>query len=611
MMVTETPDESEKRSNATSNTGNTEKNINSSVTTTAMNGHTRNYQQHFPGQQQQQHHQYQQQQYRFQTQYPYPKPMTATMAMPPRHFVQQVRPGGGGGYPPYLSQPPRPYYTNATQPLTFNIHSTYGPQKYVQNSFPPQPLQQAQPAQSSSHPNGNNAVATSNKTKIQTDEKPKDVVKHAKEIQELKNTHAKEKAKYEKQLSDAMKKAESLEREVRKQARDIAKLNSDIKAYKEKLQVKNETSALVASLGVKTKEKYRKSNECKINAASASLSSPSPEGQKVAQWQIENLQSSLEEEISKRKGEENRHRTQVEKLKKTHKEQLEKMKKKAAERLEQAKSKSKEVLEKEKTKRKTLEAQVLPSIRKKARIAAASASTPTSAGDGDGDSDGEKAIRITPQKKYPLGNKWMMRFERLKRFKEEFGHCDVPTSYGKPKNPQDATPDDEEKRKLFHFVQSQRTCHRKMRQGRVDHSITPQKIQMLEEIGFKWDVGVTQLPWEERYKQLIRFKEEHGHCEVSTTFKRKGFEGFSSWVLMQRRRYRDGSLAEEKIKKLEKLGFKWSLRDRGGTLEERMVRNGVIRRGIVTNGNDDRNQCDVVDGLNLISPLRNNGKSLL
>jgi len=330
---------------------------------------------------------------------------------------------------------------------------------------------------------------------------------------------------------------------------------------------------------------------------------------------IENLRSKIETEISKRKGNEEKHKSHVEKLKKTHKKQLESVKKKAAEKLELAKSKSKQSLEKEKCKRKVLEAEVPPSMRKKLKIAM--------------NSTHEANPSITPTKKYPIGNKWMARFERLKRFKEEFGHCDVPMAYGKAKknNAGDSTavpgpgpgpdpdPDDEEKRKLVHFVSDQRTFHRKMRQGRVDHSITPEKIQLLEGIGFKWERGVTQLPWEDRMKQLIEFKAEHGHCEVSSTFKRKGYEGFPAWVQMQRRKYREGSLKPERLTKLEELGFKWSLRDRGGTLEERMIRGGVLPRRIVdSNHHDDdnnhdhdddgtRNDCDVVADLDILPPI--------
>lgn len=54
-----------------------------------------------------------------------------------------------------------------------------------------------------------------------------------------------------------------------------------------------------------------------------------------------------------------------------------------------------------------------------------------------------------------------------------------------------------------------------------------EKIDKLDSVGFTWSFESDKKPkkWEERYQDLVVFKEKHGHCNVSRS------EGaFGEWV---------------------------------------------------------------------------------
>ena len=59
--------------------------------------------------------------------------------------------------------------------------------------------------------------------------------------------------------------------------------------------------------------------------------------------------------------------------------------------------------------------------------------------------------------------------------------------------------------------------------------------------------------WDERLEQLIKYKAEHGHCSVSVS---QGPLG--GWVQHQRKVRKKGKLLEERVQKLDELGFVWA-----------------------------------------------------
>eukprot|EP00522_Entomoneis_paludosa_P008032 CAMPEP_0172450904 /NCGR_PEP_ID=MMETSP1065-20121228/9094_1 /TAXON_ID=265537 /ORGANISM="Amphiprora paludosa, Strain CCMP125" /LENGTH=689 /DNA_ID=CAMNT_0013202751 /DNA_START=70 /DNA_END=2139 /DNA_ORIENTATION=+ len=159
---------------------------------------------------------------------------------------------------------------------------------------------------------------------------------------------------------------------------------------------------------------------------------------------------------------------------------------------------------------------------------------------------------------------WIERFEELKLFKAEFGHCNVPCRKTIVRNGRNKW------FKLACWVGAQRTEHRKLREGRWSY-LTPERVRILTLIGFVWEAAPSHqvtLPFDERVAQLAEYKEEHGDCNIPQKYKK--CPGLGNFVLEQRKNYRLGVLPRERIEKLEAVGFRWSLRNKGGTLEERM-----------------------------------------
>ncbi|WP_257616748.1 DEAD/DEAH box helicase [Chlamydia suis] len=130
---------------------------------------------------------------------------------------------------------------------------------------------------------------------------------------------------------------------------------------------------------------------------------------------------------------------------------------------------------------------------------------------------------------------WEKNFLELQRFREEHGHCKVPNRY--PQNPQ-----------LAVWVGTQRYAFKK---GKLSED----KIERLEELGFVWDV--LEEEWEKNFLELQRFREEHGHCKVPQRYPQNPFLGV--WVCVQRRCFKEGKLAEDKIARLEEIGFVWDV----------------------------------------------------
>jgi hypothetical protein len=159
--------------------------------------------------------------------------------------------------------------------------------------------------------------------------------------------------------------------------------------------------------------------------------------------------------------------------------------------------------------------------------------------------------------------KWDEKFAELVEFQKIHGHC----------NP---SRDDVNYKSLVIWVQDQRTMHKNLRHGKPS-SLTPERIQRLLSIGFQWNVAKTlPLSWEKRYQQLVEYKEKHGHCNVPQKATPGAPVGLGNWVLEQRRSYKTTTdqdsthpsktkkLSSEQIEKLEKIGFQWQLRNRGG-----------------------------------------------
>jgi hypothetical protein len=131
---------------------------------------------------------------------------------------------------------------------------------------------------------------------------------------------------------------------------------------------------------------------------------------------------------------------------------------------------------------------------------------------------------------------WGQMFSALLIYKERYGDCNVPRSYSD--------------QKLARWVSQQR-----IKRTGLDST----KRKRLEDIGFVWEPRKEE--WGSMFSELHRFKIEHGHCNVPSTY--SGNPKLAYWVIKQRVNYKKGKLSQDRIEKLEKLGFVWEPQKRG------------------------------------------------
>lgn len=126
---------------------------------------------------------------------------------------------------------------------------------------------------------------------------------------------------------------------------------------------------------------------------------------------------------------------------------------------------------------------------------------------------------------------WQESYEALKKYKEEYGNYAV--NWRGPNN------------RLAQWIQRQRINYR-------TGTLSTEKVNQLQAIGFPW--GAPKLTWEDYYAQLSYYKKKHGDCNVPETEENEKLAG---WCRRQRYKCEAGKLSQEKIVKLNALGFEW------------------------------------------------------
>jgi len=160
------------------------------------------------------------------------------------------------------------------------------------------------------------------------------------------------------------------------------------------------------------------------------------------------------------------------------------------------------------------------------------------------------------------GFKWILstcrtfdeRYAELMKFKKKVGHCNAP---------QKTTG---EYKSLGNWCRDLRTAYKKILMGKTPAiKLTRENMKQLENAGFKWSLA-TLRTFDERFAELMKFKEKVGHCDVM--LKRTGeYQSLGNWCHNLRSSYKKiqkretplYKLTEENIQKLEDAGFKWSL----------------------------------------------------
>lgn len=137
-----------------------------------------------------------------------------------------------------------------------------------------------------------------------------------------------------------------------------------------------------------------------------------------------------------------------------------------------------------------------------------------------------------------IDDKWHKKYEELKIFIDEFGHQNIPT--------------DLPKYKLLRIW----ITHQKARNNKGKLSFD--RIEKLNSLGFIWNPK--EEAWPNKYSELQKFKKEHGHCNVPLTPRTRSLH---MWIVAQRMLYRKGELEKVRFSKLDELGVIWDFSEIG------------------------------------------------
>jgi len=131
---------------------------------------------------------------------------------------------------------------------------------------------------------------------------------------------------------------------------------------------------------------------------------------------------------------------------------------------------------------------------------------------------------------------WESKYAALVQYKRTHGHCRVPI-------------ESEDHARLGNWVSLMRV---RKKQGKL----SKERIRRLDELGFVWDAGskVKRESWDSKYAALVEYQRMHGHCRVP-----KSHASLCNWVRMMRGYRKRGTLSEERIQRLDALGFVWGV----------------------------------------------------
>ena len=128
-------------------------------------------------------------------------------------------------------------------------------------------------------------------------------------------------------------------------------------------------------------------------------------------------------------------------------------------------------------------------------------------------------------------------FEETLRYKKQCGKVNARSNYKTPEG--------------FKLGSWQNTQRRAYKNGKLEQD----RIKKLKEIGFVWEVF--EDAFNKGFKKTLRYKKQHGNANAPARYKTPDGFPLGSWQCDQRNRFRNSKVEQDRIKKLEKIGFVW------------------------------------------------------
>jgi len=141
-------------------------------------------------------------------------------------------------------------------------------------------------------------------------------------------------------------------------------------------------------------------------------------------------------------------------------------------------------------------------------------------------------------------NSWNEKYQQLKAFKQNYGHCFVPVKY--KENPS-----------LGNWVASQRKLE-------AMGQLAEDKKQWLTQLGFVWNHNTQKqlqnnynAQWNLNFERLKIYQQVYGSCQVSLKIN----PVLQRWTRWQRKLFYEGKLSAERLAKLNEIRFPWNIQE--------------------------------------------------
>ena len=167
-------------------------------------------------------------------------------------------------------------------------------------------------------------------------------------------------------------------------------------------------------------------------------------------------------------------------------------------------------------------------------------------------------IQVPPsprRKKRVVSGKWEHQYQKLVEYEAQNGDCIVPRGY--LLNP-----------KLASWVAEQRKQYKLFHKNQ-DTSMTQDRIDLLDEIGFVWNAQ--EAAWERKLHALASFHRKYRHWKIPIDHPK--YQKLALWVKEQRRHRslknqgKSSHMTVERIRRLEEIGFRFDRHKRIPTEE--------------------------------------------
>ena len=183
---------------------------------------------------------------------------------------------------------------------------------------------------------------------------------------------------------------------------------------------------------------------------------------------------------------------------------------------------------------------------------------------------------------------WNKKYKLAKAYFEHHGNLEIPCSY-KTLNGYEYT---EEGIALGTWIAHQRQAYK----GQNTCKITENQIQLLEEVGMRFETHDNNEEWNKKYGLAKTYFEHHGNLEIPCSYKTlNGYEyteegiALGIWLDTQRKAYKGVGtckITETQIKLLEKIRMKWFLK--AGSDKKR-------QEEVITEKNSKRKQIEMLN----------------